>query len=318
MKKNVRLMEAVLAIALVLVFFLTACGAQQSKTDSSSGGKNFAVFLPHQGNEFMVSLGKEMTAAAEKNGVVCKVYSADGDAAKQIAQIDDAIAQDVDGLIIAPVSFDGTSSAIQACVDAKIPVITLHEKVSNQDLCNGHVGVNIEQYGEELMKECVKDLGGKGNVCIMNGRMGEPAQIALTEGFKKVISENPDINLILEGTGNWVKEDAITLTENWLSTGKEINAIICHNDGMGEGVMQVVNSANMTGKIKIYGTDAQPDALKGIKAGEYTATVFNDPVAEAEKGIESIIAVTQGKTIEKEVIIPSIIVNKDNIDKYLK
>jgi ABC-type sugar transport system, periplasmic component len=297
---------------------MVALATSSSFAASKQGGTKFAFFIAHQGNEFMASLAKDVAAAAQKRGVTCKVYSADNDPAKQASQIDEAVAMQVDGIIIDPVSFDGASSAIKAAVDAKIPVITLHQQVSNQNICNGYVGVNIKGYGIQLMQQCVKDLGGKGNVAIMNGHMGETAQIDLTAGFKEVIAKNPGIKLVFEGSGNWVKEDAIRLTENWLSTGKHIDAIVCHNDGMGEGVMQVVKTSNLAGKIKIYGTDAQPDALRGIKAGEYTATIRNDSVTLGIKGIDAIIRASQGKKIEKALIVPSIVVNKDNVDQYLQ
>ena len=135
-----------------------------------------------------------------------------------------------------PASFDGLSAAVQAAVDAEIPIITVHESVSNQDLAASYVGVDLKLGGQREMEQVVKDLNGKGNIAFMYGALGHPAQIAITEGGKEVLAKNPDVKVVLEGTGNWVAPDALSLSENWISTGKQIDAIVCNNDGMALGV----------------------------------------------------------------------------------
>jgi len=313
MKKANRVVAvAVAATALLVGGAALAAGSADKKV------KNFAFFISHQQNEFMVGLAQAVVDAGKEQGVNVKVYTGDSDPAKQNSQVDNAIAQKVDGIMLDPASFDGLSAAVQAAVDAKIPIITVHESVSNQDLAASYVGVDLKLGGQREMEQVVKDLNGKGNIAFMYGALGHPAQIAITEGGKEVLEKNPDVKVVLEGTGNWVAPDALSLSENWISTGKQIDAIVCNNDGMALGVLPALRSAKKIGVIRLYGLDAPPEAMKAIKAGEETASIYNDSKTEGKKAVETMIAVSEGKPVDKQIIIAPIVITKDNVDQYLK
>ena len=106
--------------------------------------------------------------------------------------------------------------------------------------------------------------------------------------------------------------------ENWLSTGKQIDAIVCDNDGMALGVVQALRSANKIGQIKVYGGDAPPEAMKAVKAGEETATVFVDSKTEAHLAVQTMIAVSDGKSVDRSIMVPLVLITKDNVDQYLQ
>ena len=308
-------MRKALSIAALTAAMLSFGGAAIAGDGSS--GKNFAFFISHQQNEFMVGLAQAVIDAGKTYGVNIKVYTGDSDPAKQNSQVDNAIAQGVDGIMLDPASYDGLSAAVQAAVNADIPIITVHESVSNQELAASYVGVDLRLGGERQMEQVVKDLGGEGNIAWMYGAMGHPAQIAITNGGKKVLEQYPDVKVVLEGTGNWVAPDALSLAENWLSTGKQIDAIVCNNDGMALGVVPALQSANKVGEVKLYGLDAPPESMRAIKAGTETASIYNDAKTEGMKAVETMIAVSEGKPVEKEIIIAPIVVTKDNVDQYL-
>ena len=90
----------VLAVATALLLLggqtLFAGGTSEKKV------RNFAFFIPHQGNAFMAGLAKNMVQEGKALGVSVKVYTADNDPAKQSSQVDDAIAQKVDGVMLEP------------------------------------------------------------------------------------------------------------------------------------------------------------------------------------------------------------------------
>ncbi len=310
-----RLSLVILAVLVLLAFggqALFATGSSEKKV------KNFAYFIPHQGNSFMAGLAQNIADAGKAQGVNVKVYTADNDPAKQNSQVDEAIAQKVDGIMLEPASFDGLTSAVKAVLAAKIPIITVHESVANQELCASFVGIDMKQIGVQRMTQVAKDLGGHGNIAHVEGGLGHPAQIAIGEGGVSVLQQNPGMKVIFEGTGNWVAPDAMSLVENWMSTGKQIDAIVCDNDGMAMGVVQALRAANKIGKIKVYGGDAPPEAMKAIKAGEEAASIYVDSKIEAQLAVKTMIAVAEGKTVDKLVLVPLVTITKDNVDQYLK
>jgi ribose transport system substrate-binding protein/inositol transport system substrate-binding protein len=279
---------------------------------------HLAFFIAHEQQPFMVNLANAIQSAGTAAGVNVKVYVADNDPVKQASQVESAISQKVDGIMLDACSFDGLGPAVQEAVDAKIPTITVHEGVVNQDILAAFVSPDLKVGGHLEMEQAVRDLKGKGDIAFMYGAMGHPAQIAITDGGKEVLAQNPGIKVVFEGSGKWVAPEALSLAENWLNSGKHLDAIVCNNDGMALGVLQALKAANEIGKIKLYGLDAPPDAMKAIKDGEETASIYNDPVIEGQKAIETMINVIEGRPVDKKVIITPVLITKQNVDMYYK
>ena len=328
MKKFSKL-AGVLALAICAAMTFSACqsGTQgttpsdtssPTNTPSEAGAKSVAFFIAHKNNAFMVNLSDAVEKAAKDKGLEIKVYSADSDPAKQVSQIESAIAQGVDGLLIDPASFDGITTAIEEAKAKNIPVVTLHERVSIQDKCDAFVGVDLKVGGKAKMEQVLKDFGDSAekNIAFVYGVMGDTAQIDITAGYDEALGDTK-INKVFEGSGKWTQEGALDLVSNWLSTGKQIDAIVCNNDAMALGALQAVKSAGKEGKIRIYGLDAVPEVIKEVSGGNISATIYNDFSAEADKGTDVLIQVMGGESFEKETVIPPIVITKDNANEYL-
>lgn len=292
-----------------------------SSSESKTETLNIAYFGPHQNNEYQISLKEAAEAAGKEKGVNVKVYIADNDPAKQISQIEQAIAEKVDGILIDPVSFDGITAAVTAAKNANIPFVTVHESVSVQDDCTAFVGSNLRVGGKLKMEQVMKDFPDGADLAILYGPLGQTAQIDITDGYADALKEagrEDDYKTIFDGEGNWNAEDALELASNWLSTGKHIDAIVCNNDGMAIGALQAVKSAGKTGEIKIYGLDAQQDVLKEVKDGNIRATIFNDFNGEASTGMDMLIKAIKGESVDKQTLIDPKVVTQDNVDEYIK
>ena len=280
---------------------------------------NLAYFGPHQDNEYQISLREAVEEAAKQQGVNIKVYIADNDPAKQISQIEQALAENVDGIVIDPVSNEGIKSAVLAAKDKGTPFVTIHESVSNQEDCTAFVGSNLKVGGKFKMEQVMKDFPDGAKLAVLYGPLGHTAQIDITDGYKEALQGNESkYEYVFEGEGNWNAEDALELASNWLSTGKEIDAFVCNNDGMAIGALQAVKSAGKLGDILIYGLDAQQDVLKEVKEGTIRGTIFNDYFGEANVGVETCIKAIKGEVVEASVLIDPKVVTKDNVDEYIK
>ena len=293
----------------------------ESSSEPAAKTLNIAYFGPHQDNEYQIGLREAVEDAGKEKGVNVKVYIADNDPAKQISQIEQAIAEKVDGILIDPVSFDGITAAVTAAKNANIPFVTVHESVSVQDDCTAFVGSNLRAGGKLKMEQVMADFPDGADLAILYGPLGQTAQIDITEGYADALKEagrEDDYKTIFDGEGNWNAEDALELASNWLSTGKHIDAIVCNNDGMAIGALQAVKSAGKVGEIKIYGLDAQQDVLKEVKDGNIRATIFNDYKGEAGTGMDLLIKAINGDTVEAQTLIEPKVVTQDNVDEYLQ
>ena len=308
-------------------FFLTAltlaiAGCNQSQKseggDAETGEKLVigATMLSMQ-NEFIVNVSDEMEAKAKELGVELITVDAERSALKQVEQVESFIAQGVDAIIMNPCEVEASSPAVKLAMDANIPIINVNSETSVKP--TAFVGSDDTESARIAMKYLAEKLGGKGNVLIMHGFMGQAAQIKRDNGAKEILKANPGMKLLAEQTGEWDRAKAMSLMENWIqSYGSKINAVFAHNDEMGMGAVKALEAAGLKDKVIVVSVDAIPDALQSVKKGALNATIFQNAQEQGGKAIETAVNAAKKEKFEKEVLIPFQLVTKENVGEYLK
>ena len=197
-------------------------------------------------------------------------------------------------------------------------MITVVQKMSGQDqYAKAYCGGNDEAAGETQMQHVVDLLGGKGNIAILYGPMGSDGELIRKQGYDKILAANPDVKVVFDETANWVTEEALSLVENWLSTGTEINAIVAQNDGMAMGALKAVEDAGLQDKIMVFGVDAVDDALQAIADGRLTGTISQDASGQGALGVQTMVNLLNGQTVDPVTYTECVWINKDNVNDYL-
>ena len=312
MKKTLRSV-ILLVLALSMLLALTACSTSQ-KSDKVKIG----VTLMDFSTEFGIGLKDYMTAKADAMGdVELTVVDAGGDAAKQLQQVETFISQKVDAIIMQPQEQEACSPAIDKAKAAGIPIINCNSLTITEP--DAYVGSNDSESAEIAMTYIAEQLGGKGNVLMMHGHPGQTAEVKRTEGAMDILAQNPDMTLLDEQTADWDRAEAMTLRENWIQAyGDQINAVFCQNDEMALGALNALVQAGKKDNVLVVGVDAIDDALQSVKDGKMDATVYQDCKGQAEGAIEAAYKLAKGESVEKEILIPFILVTTENVDEYLK
>ena len=311
MKKTLRSV-ILLVLALSMLLALTACSTSQ-KSDKVKIG----VTLMDFSTEFGIGLKDYMTAKADAMGDVELTVDAGGDAAKQLQQVETFISQKVDAIIMQPQEQEACSPAIDKAKAAGIPIINCNSLTITEP--DAYVGSNDSESAEIAMTYIAEQLGGKGNVLMMHGHPGQTAEVKRTEGAMDILAQNPDMTLLDEQTADWDRAEAMTLMENWIQAyGDQINAVFCQNDEMALGALNALVQAGKKDNVLVVGVDAIDDALQSVKDGKMDATVYQDCKGQAEGAIEAAYKLAKGESVEKEILIPFILVTTENVDEYLK
>jgi len=306
----------------LLIFSMLLSGCNQSKTDESgekSSGKKLvigATMLSMQ-NEFVVNVADEMEAKAKELGTELIIVDAERSALKQVEQVESFIAQGVDAIILNPCEVEASSPAVKLAMNAKIPIINVNSETTTKP--TAFVGSDDVESARIAMRYIVEKLGGKGNVIMMHGYMGQAAQIKRDKGAREILKANPGLKLLAEQSGEWDRAKAMSLTENWIqSFGPKINAIFAQNDEMGMGVVKALEAAGLKNKIIVVSIDAIPDALQSVKKGTLDATVFQNAKEQGGKAIETAVKAAKKEDFKKDVLIPFQLVTKENVGEFLK
>lgn len=202
--------------------------------------------------------------------------NADGDITKLIDDVESLIAMEPDMIFIMnSVGGNGIIPAINACVDAGIPVgigVALDEEANYTYLYEG-----FSQYACGMMQaeymESIYDESMEYNVACISGDAGSTAGIDRTAGFvENFVDKHDNAKVVVEGEGNWSTDDAQSLTEDWLISHPEINVIACANDEEAQGVVNACKAAERE-DIIILSIDGNDIGVALVESGDLAATV---------------------------------------------
>jgi inositol transport system substrate-binding protein len=311
----------------MIVFLITAlvvgCGANQETVQQGASGKTDKIVigaaLPDFDDKWLSYLQDGMKQYEKTQENVEVIYvDAMNDANKQLSQVENFIQQKVNAIVLIPVDTTSAPNMVEKANQANLPIVVVNRQYDGVEAATAYVGSESIKAGLMEMEEVAKLLGGKGNIAIMNGQMGHEAQIKRTEGNKQIIEKYPDMKVVLEGTGEWDRAKGMALMENWLQSGKKIDAVVSNNDEMAIGAIMALEAAGKLKDVVVAGVDATPDALEYVKAGKLQVTVFQNATAQGKGGLEVAIKAAKGEKVEKFNWIPYELVTKENVEEYVK
>lgn len=310
-----------MAFILALVLALAACGKSESGSGSESGGSKegitIGVSMLNLSNEFVATLAKGIENKAGELGVKVIINDGQKDPNKQIQQVETFIAQKVDAIIFNPIEAEASSPAVDKAKAAGIPIINVN--AVTQSAPDAFVGSRDQESAQIAIDFLADKLGGKGNIVMMHGHLGQSAEIDRTEGAMEALKKHPDMKLIAEQTAEWNRDKALTLMQNWLQANQgKINGVFAQNDEMGMGALKALEDAGVKKDIVLVSVDAIADALQAVKDGRLDATVFQNAAAQGGGAVETAVKIIKKESFDKEVFVPFELVTKDNVDQYLK
>lgn len=341
MKNKMRRMLAT-AAALALAAGLTACGSAGTEaTNTEESGQaveqettvetetaeaegattgeevKIGVLMKTMSDTYSNKLGTAIQTYVEENHPNVTLYLLDGqaDIAKQISQAEDLIAKQVDVIVLNPQDADGSAQVLDLAASANIPVVEVNTETTRTDYAS-YVGSDDVEAGEIMGNFVMEQLGGEGQFAILEGNMGQSAQILRYEGLENTILKEAGMECVATLSADWSRDKAMSTTEDWLGKYKDLKAIICENDDMAMGALQACESQNR--EMVIIGTDAIPDALQAVKDGRLSATVLQDANGQATATIDVALKVVAGEEVDSRVKVDFQLITQENVDDFIE
>ncbi len=214
-------------------------------------------------NEFTTRMDNAGQAYAAENGIELVSYDGNYDAATQLSQVETMIADGCDAIIFNPHDAVASAAAVEIATQAGIPVVGVNTMVES-DLLTSYVGSQDVSAGEDIMNYMIEYLDSDDfNIVIIEGPMGQSAQLQRIEGIENVLANYPNISELARNTANWSRSEAMSLMETWIATfGDDIDAVIAENDEMALGAREAIEAAGMD--IPCIGIDGIADAVSAI------------------------------------------------------
>lgn len=271
-------------------------------------------------DNFLTYLREAMADEAKREGgVQLQFEDARGDVVRQLSQVESFVNQKVDAVVVTPVDTAATRNMTAAAKKAGIPLLYVNRR-PQEELPAGvvYIGSNEKLAGRLQMEALTQKMGGKGNLAIMLGLLSNDATHGRTAGVKEVLAKYPDIKVVEEQTAEWQRDKGMDLMSNWLTSGRQIDAVASNNDEMAIGAAMALRQAGkQPGKdVFIGGVDGTPDGLAALQRGLLTVTVFHDAKGQGRAAIENAVKAARKEAVPAVVDIPFELVTADNVAQF--
>ena len=310
-------MKKFITIAILGTFCLVALF---SATPTWADGKKFAYMTPSLTLPFWRYLAKGIEDKVLAAGDELTVYDSNNNASTQLANAQDAIARKVDGILISPTDSSTCPKVLSLAEKAGIPVIIADIGTDSGDYVSFIISDNYDgayAVGKMLGAE-FKKRGWEGaeyaqvtiSLARANGRKR-------TEGFRKAMQEAGAKEVDLKQMETYTGDETFRYVQDMLTAHPNLKGIFVETDQPSMGAVRAVRAARKTGEVLIAGFDGIPEFVKMIQDGQIIGSGMQQPHLMGQRCIEVLYDYLAGKKIEKEVLVPIIVVDTNNINDVL-
>ncbi|WP_455629212.1 substrate-binding domain-containing protein [Megamonas funiformis] len=277
--------------------------------------KVFGVSYMTMNNPFYKIINNEILKVVEKNNDTLITLAPELDVDKQNEQIYKFIDQKVDGIFINPIDFEQIEPALQAAKRANIPVIIIDAPVSDESLVNCTIVSDNYDAGVQCAKDMMERLDSA-NIVLLKHTTAKSAKERI-EGFLSVIDNNEKYKVINEAECDGQLEIAMPKMQEIIEETPDIDVVMALNDPSALGALAALEKNNKN-DVMVYGIDGTPEIKALIGRNQMiVGTVAQSPIKMGQIAVENMYNILNGKKkIEKNIIIPISLINKENLFKY--
>jgi D-xylose transport system substrate-binding protein len=308
-----RTWRTAVAAAAALSLGLTACGGDDTATDTAGAGGGDAagetptvgVILPDSASSDRWETADRplLEDAFEELGVEYDIQNANGDVNRFQTIADQMITSGVDSLMITNLDSGSGAAVIEKARSAGVPVVD-YDRLTLGGEASYYVSFDNEAVGRlqgEGLVQCLQDMGKtEGNVVYLNGSPTDNNATLFKNGYSSVIEESPYTVVADQSVPDWDNQQAATIFEQMLTANPNVDGVLAANDGLGNAAISILERNNANGQVPVTGQDATVEGLQNILAGDQCMTVYKAISKEAKAAAELAAALAQGEQPEAE------------------
>ena len=238
-----------------------------------------------------------------------QIKDAEGSNERQIQHIEEFVNEGVDLLIVSPNEAKPVTPAVERAFKQDIPVIVLDRHISSESYSTFIAGNNLEI--GNMAGRYIAAMGPS-KVIEIWGLAGSTPAMERHSGFRKVIDQHEEIEVIKEIYGAWTEQKVLELLPAVLEEHPEATVIYAHNDYMAKAAARICREQGISEKVKIIGVDGLLDlGVAMVEKGDIQAT-FLYPTG-GEEAIKMASVILRGKNYLRENIIGTTVIDSSNV-----
>ncbi|MCR5764147.1 MAG: sugar ABC transporter substrate-binding protein [Treponema sp.] len=320
MKKIVK--AAVLITVAASLLSIVSCngGSKKAKGGASSAGGEkhykFGFTCMDQSNPFFVLIEKTIREEVEARGD--KLISVDpaNNVTRQIQQVEDVIAQNVDGFFLNPAEAEGIIPALDQLKSAGIPIVNFDTEVADMDkYVTTYTGSDNYNAGKVCGEDLVKKCPNGGDIIVLDSPTMNSV-VDRTNGFLDAIKGH-NFNIVAQQDAKGNLQVSMGIAEDLLQAHPDVVAIFGGNDPTALGALAAANAAGIK-NTRIYGVDGSPDIKRELASSSslIEGTGAQSPINIAKQSVELMYKIKAGEAVDPRYPVPTFFISKDNVSKY--
>ena len=286
----------------------------------AASAKDIVYLTPGLDLPFWRYLSKGIEDVAKKEGYGYQAFDSHNDAQTQLKNAQDAIARGVAGICISPTDSSTCPSVLTLAQKANIPVVI------------SDIGTNEGEYVSFIISDNREGANGTGKALVAamkekgmtDGTVGL-VTISLTrnngkkrtEGFRAALTEGGLKECALEQMQNYTASETFKYVQDMLTANPNMKGLFVETDQPTMGALRAIKAARRDGSILVAGFDGIPEFVDLLKQGQIVASGMQQPYLMGVRSGEALVKHLKGEQVEKQILVPIVVVTSKNIDEML-
>jgi len=187
------------------------------------------------------------------------------DGAAQASALEDLTTQGITALVVLPHNSDELTGPIKKVKEKGVFITVVDRALSDPKINDLYVAGNNPELGR-VAGDYMKGALGKADIVIIRGLpivIDEERQKGFAEAIK-----GSDIKVLDSQFGNWSRDDAFKVMQDYLTKYQKIDGVWCQDDDMAVGVQEAIKQAKRTDIKLIVGGAGMKEMIKKVQDGD--------------------------------------------------
>ncbi|MBU6357726.1 MAG: substrate-binding domain-containing protein [Rhodospirillales bacterium] len=281
-------------------------------------GKRLAYITPGLDLPYWRTLSNGIAAEAKKHGASSVTYDSHNSAQTQLTNAQDAIAKNVDGIILSPTDTSTAPSVLAAAARARIPVVIADIGTSGGEYLSFVISDNRKgAYGiGKVLATELKATGRKQNtVGLVTISLARQNGKDRTAGFMQAMDEAGIKRVALSQMQTYTADETFKFVQDMLTAHPEMDGLFVETDEPTIGALRAIRAAHRQKTMKVAAFDGIPEFIKMIEDGTIVGSGMQQPYLFGTEAAKALFQHFAGQTPPKRIEIPIIVVDKSNVAK---
>jgi ribose transport system substrate-binding protein len=242
-----------------------------------------------------------------------------GGAPEQANQLQDLLtATRINTLVIFPFESAALTRPVAQAKAKGVYVTVVDRGLTDTSAQDAYVSGDNTAFGRVPAEYLAKALNGKGNIVALRG-IPTTIDNERMDAFTAVMKNYPNIKLLDAKPGNWNRDDAFKVMQDYLTRFKEIDAVWAADDDMAFGVLKAIEQSKRKDIKIVFGGAGAKSMVKTLMDGSNPLIKAN--VSYSPKFIYDAIKLTaeariKGEKLPANTIIPSVLITRENAKSF--